>query len=306
MKSPKELLQTMLSKVGGGTSSATVDVLKELVTVQLDEAGTLSTRIGDDKKLAISRMKVNGALDSSDIKCLRKMPRLEKLDLSDARIVTGGSYYIEAWYCQNEEDMMGLHMFHHKDKLKSIIFPKDVVAVRPMAFRRCSALSEVVFSPVLEKIEDRAFSYCDSLKQVSFPPALKTIGVGAFGHCKSLKTIQCESVASIGELAFNDCSSLSSVNFGSSLQDIGDMAFAGASFTTVSFPASLKTMGSKVFNGCRQLTAIHMKSSVPPVAKQDTFDGINLDVCTLYVPKGAKDSYWLPDGWEKFKHIVEE
>lgn len=53
MKSPKELLQTMLSKVGDGTSSATVEILKELLTIQLDEAGTLSTRIGEDKKLAI-------------------------------------------------------------------------------------------------------------------------------------------------------------------------------------------------------------------------------------------------------------
>ena len=163
----------MLSKIGDGTSFATVEILKELVTIQLDEAGTLSMRIGDDKKLAISRMKVNGALDSSDVKCLRKMPRLEMLDLSDARIVTGGSYYIDARYWQNEENMMGLHMFHHKDKLKSIIFPKGVVAVRPLAFRRCSALSKVVFSPVLEKIEDRAFSYCDSLKQVSFPPSTR-------------------------------------------------------------------------------------------------------------------------------------
>ena len=296
MKSPKELLQTMLSKVGGGNSSSAVEILQELVTIQLDEAGTLSTRIGDDKKLGISRMKVKGALDSSDVKCLRKMPRLEMLDLADARIVTGGSYYIDAWYCQNEENMMGLHMFHHKDKLKSIIFPKGVVAVRPMAFRRCSALSDVVFSPVLEKIEDRAFSYCDSLKQVSFPPALKTIGIGAFGHCKSLKTILCESVVNIEELAFNDCPSLLSVNFGSALQNIGDMAFAGSSLTSVSLPASLKTMGSKVFNGCRQLSAIHIASSVPPVAKQDTFDGINLAACTLYVPKGAKDNYWLPDG----------
>ena len=81
MKSPKELLQTILSKIGDGTSFATVEILKELVTIQLDEAGTLSMRIGDDKKLAISRMKVNGALDSSDVKCLRKMPRLEMLDL---------------------------------------------------------------------------------------------------------------------------------------------------------------------------------------------------------------------------------
>ena len=176
MKSAKELLQTMLSKIGGGFSSASVEVLTELVTIQLDEAGTLSKRIGDDKRLAISRMKVIGALDSSDVKCLRNMPQLEELDLLDARIVTGGCYYIEAWYCQNEQDVMGLYMFHRNAKLKSIIFPKGVLAIRPMAFRRCSALSEVVFSPVLERIDDRAFSYCDSLEQLSFPPALQTIG----------------------------------------------------------------------------------------------------------------------------------
>ena len=296
----------MLSKVGGGSSSATVDILKKQVTIQLDETGTLFKRIGKNKQLAISRMKVIGALDSSDVKFLRKMSGLEVLDLSDARIVTGGSYYIEAWYCQNEEDMMGLHMFHRNTKLKSIVFPKGIVAVRPMAFRRCSALSEVVFSPVLERIDDCAFSYCDSLAQVCFPSVLKTIGIRAFSHCKSMKAIQFESVVNIGDFAFSGCSSLSSVNLGSALQNIGDMAFDGASLASVCLPASLKSMGSKVFNGCRQLTAIHMVSSVPPEAKQDTFDGINLDACTLFVPKGAKNNYWLPDGWEKFKHIVEE
>ena len=239
MKNPKELLQTMLSKVGCGFSPASVEVLKELVTIQLDEPGTLSKRIGDDKRLAISRMKVIGALDSSDVKCLRNMPQLEELDLSESKIVTGGCYYIEAWYCQNEEDVMGLYMFHRNAKLKSIIFPKGVLAIRPMAFRRCSALSEVVFSPALERIDDRAFSYCDSLEQLRFP-------------------------------------------------------------------ASLKKMGTDVFKGCRQLTAIHMGSEVPPFAKSDTFEGMNTDACTLFVPKGAKDNYWLADGWEKFRNIVEE
>ena len=203
MKSAKELLQTMLSKIGGGFSSASVEVLTELVTIQLDEAGTLSKRIGDDKRLGISRMKVIGALDSSDVKCLRNMPQLEELDLLDARIVTGGCYYIEAWYCQNEEDVMGLYMFHRNAKLKSIIFPKGILAIRPMAFRRCSALAEVVFSPVLERIDDRAFSYCDSLEQLSFPPALQTIGARAFAHCKSLKKVQCESVVNIGEFGLS-------------------------------------------------------------------------------------------------------
>ena len=109
-------------------------------------------------------------------------------------------------------------MFHRNAKLKSIIFPKGVLAIRPMAFRRCSALAEVVFSPVLERIDDRAFSYCDSLEQLSFPPALQTVGPRAFAHCKSLKKVQCESVVNIGEFAFSDSPSLSSVNLGSVLR----------------------------------------------------------------------------------------
>ena len=152
----------------------------------------------------------------------------------------------------------------------------------------------------------RPFSYCDSLEQVSFPPALQTVGPRAFVHCKSLKKVQCESVVNIGEFAFSDCPALSLVNLGSALQNIGDLAFAGAALASVSFPASLKKMGSEVFKACRQLTAIHMGSEVPPFAKSDTFEGMNTDACTLFVPKGAKDNYWLADGWEKFKNIVEE
>ena len=96
------------------------------------------------------------------------------------------------------------------------------------------------------------------------------------------------------------------MNLGSALQNIGDMAFAGAALASISLPASLKKMGSEVFKGCRQLTAIHMGSEVPPFAKSDTFEGMNTDACTLFVPKGAKDNYWLADGWEKFRNIVEE
>ena len=224
-------------------------------------------------------------MDSTDVGYLRNMPHLEVLDLSDARIVVGGDYYIKSLYCQNENDVIGLYMFHRNASLRSIIFPKSVRIVRAFAFRRCTLLSEVHFSEVLELIGERAFSYCESLRTVQFPSSLKYIRDMAFTHCKQLKAIQFpESVVSIGSYVFEDCPALTSICLSSSLQNIG----------------------SDVFNGCLQLTSIHAACMVPALAKTNTFDGIDVEHCTLFVPKGSKERYTVAGGWKVFKHIIEE
>ena len=63
---------------------------------------------------------------------------------------------------------------------------------------------------------------------------------------------------------------------------------------------------SEITNFFRHYFLSRTEVEVPPFAKSDTFEGMNTDACTLFVPKGAKDNYWLADGWEKFKNIVEE
>lgn len=307
MRNPKEMLHALLAKMGSGEVGVSADELKELITIQLDKAGSLPNRIGVDKKMRISHLRLIGELNSTDFRFIREMPRLEVLDLVHARIVTGGSYYIKQLYCQTEDDVIGLYLFHRNPTLRVISFPKDVTSVRPLAFRRCKALSVIHFSEALERIEDRAFSYCDALETVQFPAALRDIRSRAFSHCKNLKTVSfSDSLVRIGEFAFGDCSSLQTIHFGVSLQTIENLAFAHTAITSVAFPRSLQEIGASIFEGCRSLTSIHVSSEIPPQAEPESFSGLNLKHCTLYVPKGTKNNYWLANGWEKFEHIVEE
>jgi len=284
MKGPK-ILSELLSKMGVMSRREDREILKELLVVKLDEAGTLSRHVDEPNRLRVSRMKIEGDLDSTDVGILRSMPNLENLDLSDARIIVGGDYYIKSLYCQNENDAMGLYMFHRHAKLRSILFPKDVRFVRAFAFRRCTALTEVHFSNVLESIGERAFSYCESLEELRFPATLKQIRLLAFVNCKSLKTLVLpDSVESIDYCAFGNCTALTSATLSSSLKDVG----------------------TEVFKGCDRLVSVHVRGTEPAFAKSDAFDGLNLDTCTLYVPKGTRARYSMANGWKNFKHIVEE
>ena len=43
----------------------------------------------------------------------------------------------------------------------------------------------------------------------------------------------------------------------------------------------------------------------PPKVEQGAFDGVDKETCTLYVPKGTYDEYWLVEGFGDFKNIVE-
>lgn len=283
MKAIEVMLGDLLKKFAA--SHKRENAAGEVVTVEQVVAGTLCRHIGKNKDRHVVQMKVSGELNSSDVYFLRNMPRLEILDLSDAQIVEGGNYYIESMYCQNRNDTMGLYMFYRCAQLYSIVFPKSVRMVRSCAFRRCTSLKEVVFSDVMEKIGECAFSYCESLESIQFPASLEIIQDMAFAHCKSLRSVELpDSVTTLGKNVFEDCQTLTSVILSSSLQSVG----------------------AEVFKGCLHLAAIHAKGKVPADAAPDAFDGMDVEGCVLYVPRGTKHAYAIADGWWNFENIVEE
>lgn len=287
MKVFKKLLKKIFSHCEEEPSHGDGDRIlsKELLVVHLDSSGSLSQRLGKGNLQNISRLKILGNLNSTDVGVLRSMSHLEILDLSEARIVVGGDYYIKSLYCQNENDVIGLYMFHRHTSLRSIYFPKDVRVVRAFAFRRCVALTEVHFSDALEQIEERAFSHCEALQSLCFPASLKNIRDMAFMHCKSLKSVELpSSVVKIGNYAFGDCPAL----------------------VSIILSASLNEVGMEAFTQCKSLVKIHTRGKVPAFANTNSFAGIDVDRCTLFVPKGTKELYCVADGWRGFKHIVEE
>jgi len=140
---------------------------------------------------------------------------------------------------------------------------------------------------VLE-ISDLAFSSCNNLTSIIFSNKLNRIRDAVFIHCKGLTSINLpRSITSIGYSAFNDCANLISINI----------------------PNSVTYLGNTTFWDCINLKSIHAQSTEPVELdneRYNTFFGVPLNSCILYVPKGSKTKYENTPQWWDFKNIVEE
>ena len=102
----KGLLLTAVFMLLGCLSiqAANDDLITKQITIKLDKAGTLPDRIASSKKYKITNLKIVGEVNGTDLKFIREMAgcdfngketdgKLSILDLSDAKIVEGGSAY---------------------------------------------------------------------------------------------------------------------------------------------------------------------------------------------------------------------
>ena len=180
-------------------------------------------------------------------------------------------------------------------------------------------------------INDYAFSGCTGFTSVVIPNSVTSIGQNAFQDCSNLKEIEIPgSVARIGDCAFLGCTSLTYVELGDGVTIIGNGAFALCeSLISIEFPNSVTSIGGEIFVSCKSLTSVVIGNGVTSIydvfydcpnvtsvtsyipaedlfeALSNSFDGIDKNVCTLYVPYGAKETYASTEGWNEFTNIVE-
>ena len=109
----------------------------------------------------------------------------------------------------------------------------------------------------------------------------------------------------LGSRAFYNCSGLTSLSLPSGITSIGWEAFSGCSgLTSLSFPSGITSIGGYAFSGCSGLTSIYVYAEKLPNMESDVFDGCDAKKCTVYVPKGTYDDYWLSE-FGYFENIVE-
>ena len=132
------------------------------------------------------------------------------------------------------------------------------------------------------------------------------IGDYAFFRCSGLTSLTLPSgVTEIGNSAFCGCSGLTSLTLPSGLTEIGYGAFSGCSgLTSLPFPASVTFLSSYALKDCSGLTSIYVYTEKLPDMGRDVFDGCDAKKCTVYVPKGTYDDYWLSE-FGYFENIVE-
>jgi len=284
------------------------------VTIKLEKAGTLPNKIGSTKKFQITNLKIIGEINGTDLRMIREMAgkdargddtdgMLSVLDLSDAKIVEGGDY---DGYYSSSNDKIGDNAFFGCSGLTSIILPSGVTEIGYNAFSGCSGLTSLTLPSGVTEIGYFAFSGCSGLTSLTLPSGVTEIGYNAFSGCSGLTSIILPSgVTEIGGYAFFGCSGLTSLTLPTGVTKIGYDAFSGCSgLTSLTLPSGVTEIGYSAFSGCSGLTSIYVYAEKMPKLGTDMFNGCDAKKCTVYVPKGTYDDYWLSE-FGYFENIVE-
>ena len=239
----KSLFLTVLFVLLGSLAIQAADdgLITRQITLKLDEAGTLPDRIAVSRKNLITNLKIVGKVNGTDWKLIRNMAgsdfygretggKLSILDLSDARIVKGGSaYYSDYEIVQcTSNDKLGDYAFYGCSRLTNLILPSSVTEIGGAAFRGCSGLTNLTIPSSITSIAESTFRGCSGLTSLTIPSSVTEIGESAFNGCSGLTNLTIpSSVTKIGYYAFRGCSGLTSLTIPSSVTWIGGYAFSG-------------------------------------------------------------------------------
>lgn len=277
--------QSHISEIKLNVTQSYMDTTKKL---HIETAGTLPTLMSGEESKAVKELTLSGFINGIDIKFIRYMKNLVKIDLSDVNIVSGGDDY---WFTAGEtgveieDNVFPMGFFEHLKYLEEIKLPNSIVEIERKAFYKwknrisidipngvttigeltfnsCTNLASVNIADGVTIIEDYAFSGTN-LKHVDIPKSVIEFDY-AFRNCSSLASVNiADGVTTTGYNTFYNCTSLTSVNIPNSVTLIGGGAFSGcSSLTSIDIPDNVTIIGSLAFENCINLTSITIPSKV--------------------------------------------
>ena len=197
---------------------------------------------------------------------------LNKLDLSEAKIVEGGNLY------KTEENTISDEMFCCC-QIESIILPPSVTTIGSRAFggsfESNFPISNIELPESLTHIGEYAFQNCKNISSISIPNSVITIGDGAFSGCENLESIKLsENLSYISSRMFSSCLKLSAITIPDKVYKICNEAFIGcSSLTNVVMPDRFyedyedfnifreQGIGTAAFSYCEKLSSIKLPSN---------------------------------------------
>lgn len=254
----------------------------DMMEVEVDEPGTLREMIGNELCDSVIGLYVRGKINSTDLKTLRAMAgsdsvghgtkgNLSFLDLSEAKIVTGG----EAYLLENGDS------FYTED---------DEIPYK--AFSNCKNLIDVTLPNHLKHYGDGVFAQCLNLDTVRVTNCDESdfIVVGGF-------IMSTDSTELIEYLATEDIDVV--IPYGT--KHIHDYALAGRyHYERLTIPETVENIGRYAFNRCYDLSRTYIYATNAPTIDLTAIDKLDLSLRYLYVPKGSRNKYLNAAGWKLY------
>ena len=168
--------------VGGEPRQVTLAAIGRTLsdTLHVNPAGTLPALVEDPE--GIVNLTLTGYLNGTDIRFIRSLPNLRRLDIGGARIVEGGDTYYEDY--RTSDDVTGDYMFCHLPGLVRLVLSAQTVEVGRGAMDGCSGLTEF-----------------------TLPASVQAVGDDAFARCAGLLTVWWEAAATVTDASFADMGS---------------------------------------------------------------------------------------------------
>ena len=181
---------------------------EDMLTVNLKEAGTLSSFISDDEKYQITELKIIGPLNGTDLRFIRDMAgrdhaglpnngQLKKLDLRDAFFVNGGAWYFKNAvgdkYYTTDTSELPMYLFANYLNLTHIYLPKVTTSIGKNAFYQAKNLQYIEIPVGVTFIDIGNFESINSsnkLSKLSIPSTVDYIAT-TFQGSEKLKTVYC-------------------------------------------------------------------------------------------------------------------
>ena len=215
---------------------------------------------------------------------------------------------------------IGSWAFQGCSGLTSLTLPAGITWIGYSTFEGCSGLTSLTLPAGISEISDEAFLGCSGLTSLTLTSGITKIGDGTFVGCSGLKEVRfcindnldtylTKGHPYIGvncgiKYYIND-KEITSIEIPSNVTTLGNYVFEGCSgLTSLTLPAGITEIGDGAFSYCSGLTSIYVYAEKVPKIDNSTFSECDTKKCTVYVPKGTYDDYWLSE-FGYFENIVE-
>ena len=153
---------TMYSYDEGGVLHEITKAGEGTEHVDLTMASSLSKNLSEKAIKAV----ISGPINGTDIKYLRQLlteGNLASIDMTDARIVAGGTAYYQSY--KTSANTMGAYILDGFKQLSSLLLPSKITSIGDRSFRSLG------------------------VRTIEIPDAVTSIGLESFGDCSMLSTV---------------------------------------------------------------------------------------------------------------------
>lgn len=215
---------------------------------------------------------------------------------------------------------IGNYAFRHCSNLTNITIPRNLISINDRSFEYCDSIESInvlegnpvylsydgvmytnepspeiflfplkkkghlMFHPNMTSITSDINSFSSSnITSITFGEKTTYIDSFAFQYFINLESIKMENVVTISIMAFTECPKLKTVVFSEHLKSIGSGSFKECvELTTVNYTGSLNLSNClDIFTNCAKLKYINVLENF----QYDTFCGINVSKCIIFVPE---------------------